>query len=516
VTDDRDAERERKLRRIDTPLSESEDRFTRFMERLPGLAWIKDIDGRYVYANDSAVKAFHSTREELYGRTDVEVFSPETAAFFRYNDLQAAKSDAGVRVIERLPAESGEVRHSIVSKFPIPGPDGAPAFIGGMAIDITDRMRAEEALQEADRRKDEFLATLAHELRNPLAPIRNGLAILRNTPDLFPVVREMTEMMERQVHHLIKLVDDLLELSRISRGSIELQLRQFDLRESLRNAVETSQPAIDAGNHHFSISLPDAPLYVEGDEVRLAQIFSNLLNNAAKYTPNGGSIVLSAVRAKDRILVTVADSGVGIPPKMLQRVFDMFAQVDRNLRQSQTGLGIGLSLVKSLVTMHGGTVTAQSAGAGMGSEFVVMLPALDDLSPPPKPSGAPPFNPALLARHRVLVIDDNRDAADTVGVLLRLLGTECQVVYDGIAALEMLETFRPTIMVVDLGMAGVDGHEVARRVRANSDYHSITLIALTGWGQEEDRKRSREAGFDHHLVKPADFDALRALLTTIE
>ncbi len=369
-------------RQMEEALRQSEQRFARFMEQLPGLAWIKDLQGRYVYANDAAFKVFGCTREELYGKTDDQVFPPETAAQFQHHDRQALASERGVQIIETLEHKDGLVHHSLVSKFPILGPEGSPAFVGGMAIDITDRVQAEaemqaisDRLREADRRKDEFLATLAHELRNPLAPIRNAIELLRHADGNTALREKAQGMMERQVKQMIRLVDDLLDISRITRGKLRLRLESVTLAVVVRSAIETAQPAIDAQGHQLTLSLPPEPILLSADPIRLAQVFSNLLNNAAKYTEKGGHIVLTAERQGGEVRVAVRDTGIGIAPERLAHVFEMFSQEIPALERSHGGLGIGLSLVRGLVELHGGSVAAHSAGPGKGSEFVVRLPA---------------------------------------------------------------------------------------------------------------------------------------------
>jgi PAS domain S-box-containing protein len=402
---------------------------------------------------------------------------------------------------------------------------GAPELrlVGIVFNDITERKKAENvvrqsqnALLEADKRKDEFLATLAHELRNPLAPIRNSLHILRMANASDPAAGRVHDMMERQVTHMVRLVDDLLELSRISRGQIELKKERIKLSTIIEHAVEASMPFIENRAHHLAVDLPSEPLIVDGDPVRLSQVFANLLNNAAKYTKNGGRITLSARHEGATLVASIRDTGIGIPNEMLSRVFDMFAQVDSVLRRSQDGLGIGLSLVRSLVAMHGGTVEAHSDGLGRGSEFIVRLPLVEQPSrdilcsvPLAEVNGAVPR--AL----RILVVDDNEDSADTLGMVLNRLGAEVKIAYDGHSALEALRTYRPSVVILDLGMPGMDGHEVAQRVRRDPDFCDLPLIALTGWGQEENRRRTREAGFDHHLVKPVDLELLQALLASL-
>ena len=375
---------------------------------------------------------------------------------------------------------------------------------------LGERERAATALREADRRKDEFLAILAHELRNPLAPIRNSLHILRLSGATDPEIARVGEMMERQVNHMVRLVDDLLEVSRITRGKIELRKESVDMATIVRNAVEACRPLIDAAGHRLSIDLPSRPLRVEADPVRMAQVMSNLLNNAAKYTQPNGSIWLGVREESSEVVISVRDDGAGIPADMLPKVFDLFTQVDHGADRAQGGLGIGLTLVKSLVELHGGKVAVQSNGVGKGSEFVVRL-ALSDISVPGQTPVEAAADIGTLPR-RILVVDDNRDAADSLAVLLEWLGAEVDVAYSGSEALDALDHLEPAVVLLDIGMPGMDGHEVARRIRERSGGERMTLVALTGWGQEEDVRRTRDAGFDHHLVKPADVDVLTRLL----
>ncbi|HEX3869282.1 MAG TPA: PAS domain S-box protein [Pirellulales bacterium] len=403
---------------------------------------------------------------------------------------------------------------------------GAPELrrVGVVFNDITERKNTEEvvrrsqqALLEADKRKDEFLATLAHELRNPLAPIRNSLHILRAANASNPEVGRVQDMMERQVAHMVRLVDDLLELSRISRGQIELKKECIEFSTIVEHAVEASRPFIEDHAHQLTVTVPPEPLFVNGDAVRLSQVFANLLNNAAKYTKNGGRITLSARREGATLVASVRDTGIGIPNEMLSRIFDMFTQVDNVLRRAQDGLGIGLNLVRSLIVMHEGSVEARSAGPDQGSEFIVRLPVAEY---PNLDSGLPARRgepeSAVPRALRILVVDDNEDAADTLGILLNRLGADVKVTYDGQSGLEALRTHRPTVVLLDLGMPGLDGHEVAQRMRRDPEFCDLTLIALTGWGQDENRRRTREAGFDHHFVKPVDLEVLKAVLASLD
>ncbi len=370
--------------------------------------------------------------------------------------------------------------------------------------------QSEASLLEADRRKDEFLATLAHELRNPLAPIRNALHLLKIAPDKVSTER-VHGMLDRQVQHMVRLLDELLEVSRISRGVIELQRRRLDLASVVGDAVEASRPAIEQGRHALVVELPPDPVCVDGDSMRLAQVLSNLLNNAARYTDPGGRIVLTLRRVDSQASVEVRDTGIGIASDQLAGVFAMFGQVDRNAPRSQGGLGIGLALAQHLAQMHGGRVQAASDGPGLGSRFTLLLPlALQKAGD--GPAAPEHVTPAGLVARRVLVIDDNRDAADSTAMLLGTLGAQSHVAYDGESGLAAIAAWKPDAVLLDLGMPGMDGFEVARRIRADPSLAGLQVIALTGWGQQQDRERTREAGFDHHLVKPADPKTLQAVL----
>jgi signal transduction histidine kinase/CheY-like chemotaxis protein len=363
--------------------------------------------------------------------------------------------------------------------------------------------------EQADRRKDEFLATLAHELRNPLAPIRNAVQVMRMSAQPRST-NNLLEMMDRQVAHMVRLVDDLMEVSRITRGNIELRREPVELAAVIASAVETSRPLIEMAGHDLAMSVPVQPLVIDADATRLGQVFSNLLNNAAKYTDPGGRIGISARRDDGHAVVTVSDTGKGIAPEALPRVFDMFVQANSGDSRAQSGLGIGLTLVRSLVEMHGGSVDAHSAGPGRGSKFVVRLP-LSAASPVHAEASALPEQ-ALPGMPRVLVVDDNRDAADSLGALLQVFGADVRVVYDGPAALSIFGEFHPAAVFLDIGMPGMDGYAVAARLRERAGADAVVLVALTGWGQEQDRRRTQAVGFDHHLVKPADMGALQALM----
>jgi CheY-like chemotaxis protein len=375
-----------------------------------------------------------------------------------------------------------------------------------------ERMRLLSQLHERDRRKNEFMAMLAHELRNPLAPIRNAVQYLSLKGSSDPDVNWAREMIDRQVTNLVHLIDDLLEISRITRGKIQLHKELISLSSVLSHAVEAVQPAISEKRHVLSLDLSSDTLPVFGDPTRLEQIFVNLLANAAKYTDDGGFIVVIARRDGDRAVVRVRDDGIGIPPEMLGRIFDPFAQVDQSLDRSKGGLGIGLTLVKSLAEMHGGSVLAASAGSGLGSEFTVWLPLAREVAEPARNDHEP--LPSAVAKQptRILVVEDNPDAATGIDKLLSTCGFEVKIAHDGKAGISLARSFRPEVVLLDIGLPGMSGYEVVRAFRELPELHGLRLIAVSGYGQEADRVRSREAGFEHHFVKPVDFEALKAYL----
>ncbi len=406
----------------------------------------------------------------------------------------------------------------------IGGPDSRKVAL--LFSDVSARKRSEEELRrladglaEADRRKTEFLATLAHELRNPLAPIRNGLSVMRLGGDNPAAVGKVRDMMERQVGHMVHLIDDLLDVARISGGKLELKRQRADLRAILASAVETSLPLIEAGQHALEVDVPDQPLPVDADATRIAQVVANLLNNAAKYTPAGGHIRLSVRREGLDAVIAVSDTGVGIAGDALAGVFDMFSQIGRTVDRSQGGLGIGLSLVRRLVEMHGGSVVAESGGANAGSVFTVRLP-LAEVSgnqavrllggDAPARDGVPASDGG--AGLKVLVVDDNVDAALTLSMILEASGHVTRVAHDGYAALEAAREFRPRVAFLDIGMPGMSGYDTARAMRAMDELDGVVLVAQTGWGAESDRRRSGEAGFDHHLTKPVQLEVVEELL----
>jgi two-component system CheB/CheR fusion protein len=447
-------------------------------------------------------------------------------------DIHPEDRDGVLEAITRALAEGKDLYH----EYRIMLPDGAvrwiqgrgrlyrdasgqPVRMVGICMDIAERKGLEEALREraaalveADRQKDDFLAMLAHELRNPLAPIRNVAQLLRLRGTSDPSVRRASEIVERQVGHLARLVDDLLDVSRITRGKIELCKEPIDLAIVIRQALENLAPLMTARRHELSLSLPTAPLWLEADPVRLVQVVQNLLENAAKYTEPGGRIWVSAAGELDEVVLRVRDTGNGIAPELLPQIFDLFTQAERTLDRSQGGLGLGLTLVRRLVAMHGGSVSVQSPGLGQGSEFVVRLPHGPRASQVREEATLVAV-PASPSPRRVLVVDDNEDAAASLAELLQLSGHQVRVVHNGAATLEAAASSVPDVIFLDIGLPGMSGFEVARQLRKRSGFEDVTIVAVTGYGQTEDRQRAAEAGFDHHLVKPVDVKRLESLLT---
>ena len=378
------------------------------------------------------------------------------------------------------------------------------------AANALDNAVLHQELQAADRQKSEFLSMLAHELRNPLAPIRNATQLLGLRATDEPDLRWIREVIERQVVQMSRLVDDLLDISRITRGKIDLQTAPVELATIVAHAVETSKPVIDAHSHQLAVALPTQPVWIEGDLTRLAQVLTNLLNNAAKYTEPHGQIWLTARLEGEQAVISVRDTGIGIPGEMLNSVFDLFTQVSRTLDRSQGGLGIGLTLVRQLVEMHGGTVVAHSDGMGHGAEFVVSLPAMKTMAPVviPDPGGKTICNQGI----KILIVDDNTDSADTLATLLRFSGHHVEVAYDGPTGLEAAQAFDPNVVILDIGLPGMDGFAVAQNMRERDNTRHSLLIAVTGYGQREDLIRSKECGFDHHLTKPIELGVLMDLL----
>jgi len=365
-------------------------------------------------------------------------------------------------------------------------------------------------LSETDRRKNEFLATLAHELRNPLAPMSNMLEVVKRANGDGEILKQAHDTIERQLGQMVRLVDDLLDLNRITHDRLELRRSEVELASVIQQAVEVARPLIDSAGQELTVELPDQPIYLNADRARLAQVFGNLLNNSCKYTRPNGRIWLQARLVGDEVVVSVRDNGAGIPPDKLESIFDMFMQVDRSAERSQDGLGIGLTLVKRLAEMHGGSIEALSAGEEQGSEFVVRLPILQ--RPVEALSDDVKFSGEATSQRRILIVDDNKDSADSLAMLLEITGNKTYLAHDGVEAVEAIEKHRPEVVLLDIGLPKLDGHEVCRRIREQPWGKDIVVIALTGWGQEDDRRKSEEAGFDGHLVKPVDYEQLLEML----
>ncbi|MGY6276470.1 PAS domain S-box protein [Methylomonas sp. MgM2] len=488
------------------------------IDAAPSMIFVKDQEGRFILGNEALARCYGTSPENLIGLTDEHFNSnADEVARFHQDDLDVIDNRQPKRSIEeKVTHADGSIHWYSTVKIPLIE-EGHCDKLLGVATDITDRKQheahlAEHALQlqETTRRKDEFLAMLAHELRNPLAPISNAVETLKFT-DLKPAqIARCTDMINRQVKHLTRLVDDLLDVSRISRGLVELKKEPLEIRDFLLPAVETSQPLIDTRRHTFSLVLPPEPVWVEGDRIRLTQVVSNLINNAAKYTEEGGHIELSVEVSDREVGIHVSDNGSGIDPADLSRLFDLFYQAERNLDRAQGGLGIGLSLVHNLVAKHGGNVQVFSAGRGQGSEFVIQLPRLI-LSPSICAITDAPAASSVNQR-RILVVDDNRDVNESLALLLESEGHQVLTAFDGISALEIARTERPDIILMDIGLPGMDGYAVAQALRQHHELERTMLIALTGYGQPDDRKKSGASGFDEHLVKPIDMEKFRKLL----
>ncbi len=473
-----------------------------------------DAEGRVTFMNPAAERLAGTVVDAVRGRPLAEIF-PLLAEDGR-QPLSLDPAAAGTH--QALLEAAGEERRILVTLEPCPG--GNPECSGAVFVlreDDAEHRRLEEELRRraeellaADRRKDQFLAMLAHELRNPLAPIRNAVELMRQVETVDPTFQPSREMVERQVKHLGRLVDDLLDVSRITQGSIRLRKEVVDLGTIVQRAVEGSRPLIETRAHTLSLRLPAEPVRLEADATRLEQVISNLLNNAAKYTMPGGQIWVTADREGEEAVVRVRDTGIGVPPDVLDRVFEPFVQQSNgSLARTDGGLGVGLTLVRSLVEMHGGRVEAASAGLGQGSEFVVRLPAQTpaEATLPAEPVVANAARPL-----RVLVVEDNIDAAESLATLLRLWNHDVSVVHDGRMALEAAREQQPEVVLLDIGLPGLDGYQVARRLRDELHLDHALLVAMTGYGQPEDRRRSREAGIQYHFVKPVEPLVLRNLL----
>lgn len=502
---------------LNEAIVEERDRLSALINSISDEIWFSDAAGKFTLVNPAGSSEFVLS-------TSVEIDVCELA-----ERLEVLRPDGSPRPVEEAPplrALRGEIvrneeelmrtpatcewRWRQVSASPVR--DFSGTIIGSVSVvrDITELKRAEEALKDADHHKNEFLSMLAHELRNPMAPIRNAAEILKRTglePDR---IAWCSQIIERQTEHMVGIVDDLLDVSRISRGLIELNKELLEIRDFIFPAIESCRPLIDAKRHEFCLELSPEPLWVEGDRIRLTQVVTNLINNAAKYTDEGGRINLSVELSEEMVCIRVQDNGCGIDPAELPHLFDLFYQTDRNLDRSQGGLGIGLSLVQNLVKMHGGNVLAFSAGLGQGSEFIVRLHR--HVLPKPEAACMAALIVPAQKKLRILLVDDNRDAAESLAMVLEIDGHQVQIAYDGPTALELARVEWPDVILLDIGLPRMNGYEVAQELRRYGELERTLLIALTGYGQQNDLEKSRAAGFDAHLVKPPDLEMLRTIL----
>jgi len=497
-------------------LADSEIRYRRLFESAKdGILILDTASGKITDTNPFMSELLGYSQDHFLGKElwEIGIFSDKAANEAAVRTLQ----DKGYIRYEHLPLETSGGLLVEVEVVANAYREDHHKVIQCNIRDITDRSRLEKetheqasVLADLDRRKDEFLATLAHELRNPLAPIRNGLQIMKLAEGDGKVIERSRSMMERQVEQMTRLIDDLMDLSRISQGKIVLQKARLRLAMVVQHAVETSRPLIEQQGHELVLDVPDEPIHVDGDETRLCQVFANILNNAAKYTDRGGRIRLGVEQQGSEAVVVVEDNGVGIPAPMLPKVFEMFTQVDRSLEKSHGGLGIGLNIVERLVEMHGGTIGVESDGHGMGSRFTVRLPVVQAVTE--NTPDAATGEKATPAARRILVVDDNRDGADSLAEMLSIMGNETQTAHDGVQAVEGAVSFRPDVILMDIGMPKLNGYEACRRIREQAWGKNIVIVACTGWGQEDDKQKSQEAGFDLHMVKPVDPAALLKLL----
>lgn len=510
-----------KRKRIEEALRESEQRYREMVEALPVALYTTDTECRITLYNEAAATLWGSRpalgQKQWCGACRLYCTDGTSLSHEQCPMAEALREKRPLKGTEGI-AERPDGTGIPFIAYPTALYNTSGALIGAVnvLVDITEHKRAEQALRDADRRKDEFLAMLAHELRNPLAPIRNAAEILRLAGATEPKLQWAGNVIDRQVSHLTRLVNDLLDVARFMQGKISLEKTPLELGNVAELALETSRPLIESRKHVLTVSLPAEPIRLEGDLTRLAQVVSNLLNNAAKYTEEGGNIWLSAEVSGAEVVLRVRDTGVGIPSQVLPYVFQLFMQADRTLDRSQGGLGIGLTLVHSIVELHGGTVEAVSAGPGLGSEFIVRMPVMADKPPAEMAPSLANARAAETLVYRVLVVDDNEDAATSLALLLELQGHQVRTAHDGPAALRAAAEFRPHAVFLDIGLPGMDGYEVAARLRQQTETKKVLLVAVSGYGHAEYHQRSIGAGFDHHLVKPVNIQSLNALFAALE
>ncbi len=519
-------------RRAETNLRKSESRFRQLANAMPQIVWVAKPDGAVEYFNQRWFDFVGCQAEDYLGHRWSNVLHPNDQKYAVERWRHALDTQVPYEIEYRLRSEQGDYRWFLSRAMLMHDESGSLDRWFGTCTDIQDLKGLHEELRmvaarlsEADRRKDEFLATLAHELRNPLAPILTGLEVMKMVKNDPATLEEVRETMERQTRQLITLVDDLLDVSRITRGKFELRRSHVLLDDAVKTATEAAKPLVDAAGHQLTIDLPEQPIWLDADPNRLAQILSNVLNNAAKYTPDKGKIVLTAKTVDKHCCVSIRDNGIGIPSDKLELIFDMFTQLEQPMEKVYTGLGIGLTLVRSLVQMHGGWIEASSEGLSKGSEFRVYLP-LNHSEPVPAPDDdtsdgdtsdgdtqKPHYASTSDGRGlHILVVDDNLDASKMLSRVIVAMGYHVTTAVDGKEAIEKAEADRPDVILMDLGMPRMNGYEAARCIRQQDWGKETVLVAITGWGQDVDRQKSKEAGFDHHLVKPADPQELRMLL----
>jgi len=503
-----------------------EEKFNLLMTGVQEYAiFMMDPEGRITEWNSAAERLLGYSRDEVLGHSFSLFFTPQEGEPGGVADRELKLAVSAGRATDDRWHVRKDGTHFWASGITSALRDEQGSLRGFAKVlrDSTDRKRFEEelrdkahALEEADRRKDEFLAMLAHELRNPLAPVATAVTLLQKNTPVRESDQEALAVLERQVGKLTRLIDDLMDVSRITRGKIQLNRTRIDLRNVLEGAVGTALPLIEEQRHTLRILLPDEPLWVLGDATRLEQVFENLLNNAAKYTPTGGEISLSAERAEGCAVVRVRDNGVGIPPELVPNIFDLFTQADRSLDRSQGGLGIGLTIVSNLVEMHEGTVEVTTDGLDKGSEFIVRLPLHVESSGEPLHAINPHGAASEITQKTFLVVDDNADAAKMLAALLRANGHKVEIALCGNQALEMVEKYKPRVILLDIGLPGLDGYQLARRFRESETTKDIVLVAITGYGTPEARQRSKDAGFNYHLVKPVQFADIDAVIAMVD
>ena len=498
-----------KRKSAEEALRQSESRLQAFLETAAICLHRVGPDGNILWANEAELTLLGYPAEEYIGRHIKEFHVDQEVISNILNRLHNGEVITNCKA--RMKCKNGSIRTVMIDSSVL-WDHGRFIHTQCFTRDITENERLEQSLKEANRHKDEFLATLAHELRNPLAPVRNALMILNTFGPPEPVLKRAREIIDRQVLQMVRLIDDLLDVSRITRGILELRRESVPLSKVIDQAIETSRPHIEQGRHQFSFLLPPEPIHVDCDPVRLAQIFSNLLINACKYTDNGGCISLVAARDDREVVVRVKDNGVGIPVENLPKMFEMFAQVSPNSNKSKSGLGIGLSLARRLVEMHGGRIEALSEGSGKGSEFVVRLPVIDHDEAPQTVSQDSSRVLKASVRQRILIVDDSYDIADSLSTLLKHAGHEVQIAHDGFHAIEAAQGFRPNVVLLDIGMPKMDGIEACERIRREPWGAEIYIVALTGWGAPLDQERTAKVGFNAHLVKPVDPESLMHMI----